>query len=207
MKKTLLSALFCGFVLNNGYCFDEEHKITNEYLNESINDLREERVPDLEQSGNSDDQLNRSLENFRRELLTSTIPSGRDDRRSLSAVLGIDAILRNACKFAGEFLKTQIPSGEDKGKIVGELLIEHKLSNDHMQRICDDSVKYNVEDSGDRVLFGVDRLRTTGRQARIVIGNGYVDIPELIDRDTLRAICDESVQYVMNLNGYMLHLN
>lgn len=28
MKKILLSALFCGFILNNGYCFDEEHKIT-----------------------------------------------------------------------------------------------------------------------------------------------------------------------------------
>ena len=118
-------------------------------------------------------------------------------------VLGIEDILRNACKFAVEFLKTPIPSGEDKGKIVGELLREHKLNNDHMQRICDDSVKYNVEDSGDRVTFGVDKLR--GKPAKIVIGaNGYVDIPELIGRDTLRAVCDESVQF--EINGYKLRL-
>lgn len=32
MKKTLLSAVLCGFVLNNGYCFDEEHKITEEHI-------------------------------------------------------------------------------------------------------------------------------------------------------------------------------
>ena len=120
MKKILLSVLLCGFVLNNGYCVNGEHKITNEYLIGSIKGLREERVPDLEQSGNSADQLS------------------RDDRRRAGAVLGIEDILRNACKFAVEFLKTPIPSGEDKGKIVGELLREHKLNNDHMQRICDD---------------------------------------------------------------------
>ena len=182
MKKTLLFALFCGFVLNNGYCFDEEHKITNEYLIGSIKGLREERVPDLEQSGNSADQLS------------------RDDRRRAGAVLGIEDILRNACRFAGEFLKTLIPSGEDKGKIVGELLIEHKLSNDHMQMICDDSVKYHVADSGDHVTFRICRLR--GKPAKIVIGaNGYL---ELIARDALRAICDDCEKFG---NGYKLYLH
>ena len=32
MKKILLSALFCGFVLNNGYCVNGEHKITEDNI-------------------------------------------------------------------------------------------------------------------------------------------------------------------------------
>ena len=62
----------------------------------------------------------------------------------------------NLQDFGKEVLLSKIPSGNDKGKQVRELLGEHRLNNDHMQRICDDSVKYNVADSGDCVTFELD---------------------------------------------------
>ena len=147
MKKILLSALFCGFVLNNGYCFDEEHKITNEYLNESFGNFMTEGRKALDFA----EDVNNDLILMKKQL-RSKVLAPIDDR--LCDIY--QHIYHSFETFGPEFLKTVIPSGNDKGKQVRELLKEHKLNNDHMQMLCDGSVKYNVKGNGDRVTFELD---------------------------------------------------
>ena len=43
MKKILLSVLLCGFVLNNGYCFDGENKVTGEDIAPIIELIKEKQ--------------------------------------------------------------------------------------------------------------------------------------------------------------------
>lgn len=144
MKKILLSALFCGFILNNGYCFDEEHKITNEYLDKAFGNLKE-TVDTLNESHMVIEKINMRNETYKLNLLNS-----------ISKVISNteDQIRDNLKRFLEEFLKTVIPSGEDKGKIVGELLREHKLNNGHVKTICDDSVGFfMINNDDDNIIF------------------------------------------------------
>ena len=147
MKKILLPALFCGFVLNHGYCFDEEHRITNEYLDRSFYQLIE---------------IEKKLMNLC-DTINVNATLMYEESEFLSPLIGMFnnicyKIRHNLETFGPEFFKIVIPSGDDKGKTVEDLLREHRLNNDHMQMICDDSVKYNVEDSGDRVTFELIRI-------------------------------------------------
>ena len=144
MKKILLSALFYGFVLNNGYCFDEEHKITNEFLDRAFYQLVEiwKKVSDLR------DTLN-----------VSAAALIDEDYRFLHPLIGMLDNVRykihhNLETFGTEFLNTQIPYGNYQGKIVEELLREHKLNNGHVKTICDDSVGFfMINNDDDNIIF------------------------------------------------------
>lgn len=140
MKKVLLlSVLLCGFVLNNGYCFDGEHKITEDDTRQQVTKFVNTKMA----------LINRFLD-ARMGLEGCGI--GRFDS---DCERFFDLIRCNIKEFAVEFLGSVIPSGEDKGMTVRDLLKEGKFNDDHMRTICYDDVKYNVGD-GDRITFSLN---------------------------------------------------
>ena len=139
MKKILLSALFYGFVLNNGCCFDAHHKITNEYLDGLFYRLIDENI------ANRIDALVMHKRNEFTFDLDWVIRSG------VELAIGLDSFLKR-------FLNTVIPYGKNKGKTVKNLLIEGKLYRDTMMTICDYAVSFEIVDR--EVRFHIADLGT-----------------------------------------------
>ncbi len=154
MKKILLPALFCGFVLNNGYCVNGEHKITNEYLDESFGNLEKviyDNVP----------------------YLVDTTAEWADNTRFVHSVALLSMahityyvdkmVCDNLKKFAEEFLTSKIPSCWYIRRTVASLLRNGNLDDDALRTICDDSVKFWIK-GNEAVLFelsdGTDILIT-----------------------------------------------
>lgn len=81
MKKALLSILLCGFVLNNGYCFDGEHKITEDNLC-GLFDMKP-----CPRCGSQRQNVLDSTKRFVKEFLASKVPSGRHKEKTIKHLL------------------------------------------------------------------------------------------------------------------------
>ena len=130
MKKVLLlSVLLCGFVLNNGYCFDGEHKITEKDITPIIELIRRQEYLNMIQAsmrGRIEDEKDS-------EWLFYTLACDK-----LSNIK--DSIISNLKKFWKEFLTSRIPNGDDEGKTAAYLLGKGRFNQKALQTICDNSV-------------------------------------------------------------------
>ena len=142
-RKMIFAALFCGFVLNNGYCFSEWHKLTNEYLNDACCNLKE-----------TVDALNESYKFIRnsriknewyKSILLMSISKMVSDANS--------QISRGFEKFVKEFLGSVITRGKYRCRTVGSLLVRHQLDEDTLRTICSNLVKFWVNDTCDGVFL------------------------------------------------------
>ena len=149
MKKTLLSVLLCGFVLNNGYCFDGEHKITEENVTTIIKLMEKRRylkslhelvriacwkVPEsFGVRSDTYDSIHYKFDESVNEVFR------KEDGEIESQICGY---LR---EFGKEVLLSIIPSEKQPGKDVDDLLRCGQLYDGMLQMICDNSVKFKIE--------------------------------------------------------------
>lgn len=138
MKKILLPALFCGFVLNNGCCFDAHHKITNEYLDGLFYRLVDENIANRIEA-----LVMHKKDEFMLGHLNYVIRYGVEGRLANS----LDSFLKG-------FLRSVIPYGQHRGRTVKDLLIWGRLYRDAMMTICDYSL--NFDTSGREVNFYIN---------------------------------------------------
>ena len=134
MKKTLLVMLLCGFVLNNGYCFDGRRKINGSYLDGLFSNLVE-----LQQKTIS--RYNSMSENVMDLFTTSYLYCF-----SNGVVHDINEIIQsNLNRFVQDFLTSVIPGGKNRGRMVSDLLREQKLDEETLKTICGTSLIFEIK--------------------------------------------------------------
>ena len=149
MKKILLYALFCGFVLNNGYCFDGERKINVSYLDRLFSSLVELRQTTI-------NRCNFMSKNAMDPFTASYLYYFTD-----WVVHDIDKIIQNNInRFVQDFLTSVIPGGKNRGRIVRDLLREQKLDEETLKTICRTSSMFEIKRGVFRntIVFRSDKL-------------------------------------------------
>lgn len=149
MKKTLLVMLLCGFVLNNGYCFDGRRKINGSYLDGLFSNLVE-----LQQKTIS--RYNSMSKNAMNLSTTRYLYYFTD-----GVVHDIDEIIQNNLnRFVQDFLTSVIPGGKNRGRMVSDLLREQKLDEETLKTICRTSSMFEIKRGvfSNTIVFRSDKL-------------------------------------------------
>ena len=165
MKKILLSALFCGFVLNNSYCFSEWRKISVNYLDGVFSNLVKIRQ-------NTIDTYDFMITNCAMDLSTMDLSVVVYLSRFKNYMIyNINKIINsNLNKLVSDLLSSRITSGKNKGKTVYELLMERKFDENTLRTICCDSLSCNVKQDESRYTIG---LQSRSRMVEIYVPFSY----------------------------------